>query len=57
MRRLVQSACPLRFWSLVTLFISTRISPAQARAKCESVFMENSGGGHCGCIFPYKVAP
>ena len=58
MRRLVQSACPcswsatLRFWSLVTLFISTRISPAQARAKCVSSFMENSGGGHCACIFP-----
>ena len=63
MRRLVQSACPcfwratLRFLSLVTQFISTRISPAQARAKCVSVLMENAGGGHCACIFPSKVAP
>ena len=63
MRRLVQSACPcfwramLRFLSLVTQCISTRISPAQARAKCVSVFMGNAGGGHCACIFPYKVAP
>ena len=63
MRRLVQSACPcfwratLRFLSLVTQCISTRISPAQARAKCVSVFMGNAGGGHCACIFPFKVAP
>ena len=63
MRRLVQSACPcfwratLRFLSLVTQFMSTRISPAQARAKCVAVFMENAGGAHCACIFPYKVAP
>ena len=60
MRRLVQSACPcfwratLGFLSLVTQCISTRISAAQARAKCVSVFMGSAGGGPVRAFFRTK---